>query len=200
MRLPTSKAFMAAEHRSRLLEGMARAVAAKGYAATTIADIVREASVSRRTFYEQFFDKAACLVSLFEAASHEALKVLRAAIDPAHPWQTQVDHALGAYFQALAGNPVLLQTLYVEILGLGRAGLAARRRVNQEIAALMLEVVNGGAEKDSPLPRPMAMALVGAINELVMEYIEGERVPDLAELVAPAARLVRVVTSAFDAP
>ncbi len=37
------------EHRARLLEGMARAVAAKGYADTTIADIVREASVSRRT-------------------------------------------------------------------------------------------------------------------------------------------------------
>jgi hypothetical protein len=38
------------EHLHRLLEGMARAVAAKGYADTTIADIVREAGVSRRTW------------------------------------------------------------------------------------------------------------------------------------------------------
>jgi len=38
------------EHRHRLLEGMAHAVAAKGYADTTIADIVSEASVWRRTF------------------------------------------------------------------------------------------------------------------------------------------------------
>lgn len=51
------------EHRARLLEGMARAVAAKGYADTTIADIVREASVSRRTFYENFADKAECLIA-----------------------------------------------------------------------------------------------------------------------------------------
>ena len=36
------------QHRSRLLEGMAIAVAEKGYAETTIADIVREASVARR--------------------------------------------------------------------------------------------------------------------------------------------------------
>ena len=57
------------EHRARLLEGMARAVAAKGYADTTIADIVREASVSRRTFYENFGDKAECLIALYEVAS-----------------------------------------------------------------------------------------------------------------------------------
>ena len=37
-----------AEHRSRLLEGMATAVAGSGYAVTTIADVVREAGVSRR--------------------------------------------------------------------------------------------------------------------------------------------------------
>ncbi len=49
------------EHRARLLEGMARAVAAQGYADTTIADIVREAGVSRRTFYEHFSDKTDCL-------------------------------------------------------------------------------------------------------------------------------------------
>ena len=36
------------EHRSRLLEGMALAVSRKGYGDTTIADIVSEASVSRR--------------------------------------------------------------------------------------------------------------------------------------------------------
>ena len=48
---------IANEHRHRLLEGMAQAVAEKGYADTTIADIVREAGVSRRTFYEHFAGK-----------------------------------------------------------------------------------------------------------------------------------------------
>jgi AcrR family transcriptional regulator len=61
---------------------MAHAVAAKGYAETTIADIVREAGVSRRTFYEHFSTKAECLVALYDAASRNALKVLREAIDP----------------------------------------------------------------------------------------------------------------------
>jgi AcrR family transcriptional regulator len=179
-----------------LLEGMAVAVARKGYADTTIADFVREARVSRRSFYEIFGSKSECLIALFEAASHNALKVLRGAIDPAHPWQQQVEQALGAYFDALASNPLLLRTLYVEILGLGAEGLAARRRVNQDIAALMLEVVNGSARQSQPLTPQMAMAVVGGINELVLEAIERDRVGKLRDLVAPAAQLVRAVTAA----
>ena len=185
--------FLVPEHRSRLLEGMARAVADKGYAATTIADIVREASVSRRTFYEHFQAKSECLIALYEAASHNALKVLRTAIDPAHPWQTQLEQALAAYFAGMAANPLLMRTLYVEILGLGPEGLAARRRINREIAQFMLDVVNAPGAGGSLTPQ-MAMAVVGGINELVLEYIERDEEERLAELVAPAAQLVHAVT------
>lgn len=186
------------EHRSRLLEGMARAVAAKGYSETTIADIVREASVSRRTFYEHFSTKAECLIALYGAASHNALKVLRGSIDPEHDWHTQVERALAAYFGCMAENPVLMRTLFIEILGLGAEGLAARRRVNREIAEFMLQVVNepGSRQRGTPLSPDMAMAVVGGINELVLQYIEQDRVAQLDELVAPGSRLVRAVTEA----
>jgi AcrR family transcriptional regulator len=186
-------------HRSRLLEGMAHAVAAKGYADTTIADIVREAGVSRRTFYEHFSTKAECLIALYGAASHNALKVLRDAIDPGHEWQTQIERALAAYLGCMAQNPVLIRTLFIEILGLGTDGLEARRRVNQEIADFMLGIVNGvdgGAALGVPLSADMATAVVGGINELVLQYIERDRVGDLLELVAPSSQLVRAVTGA----
>jgi AcrR family transcriptional regulator len=181
------------EHRSRVLEGMAHAVSRKGYAETTIADIVGEASVSRRTFYEHFASKAECLIALYEAASRNALKVLRDAIDPSHEWPTQVERALRAYLDGMASNPVLVRTLFIEILHLGAEGLAARRRVNREIADFILQVVNGrGREK--AITRDMAMAIVGGINELVLEYIEQDKVPSLGELVEPASRLVHLVT------
>ena len=182
------------DHRSRLLQGMAHAVAAQGYAATTIADIVREASVSRRPFYEHFDGKAECLVALYEAASHNALQVLRGALDPAQPWDAQVEQALAAYLGCLASNPVLMRTLFVEILGLGPAGLASRRRVNDEIAGFILELVNGGRRRKQPLSPQMAMAIVGGINELVLDCVERDRVSAIEQLVAPAAQVVRAVT------
>ncbi len=179
-------------HRQRLIEGMARSVAAKGYAASTVADIVREAGVSRRTFYEYFSDRADCLIALYEAASHGALGVLRSALDPSRSWQTQVEQALHAYLERLASDPMLLRTLYVEILGLGAAGLAARRGVNQDIADFMLTVIN--ADRSRVLLAPeMAVAVVGGVNELILLAIERNEIPQLPAIAATAAALIRAV-------
>jgi AcrR family transcriptional regulator len=181
------------EHRARVLEGMAEAVSRKGYADTTIADIVSEASVSRRTFYEHFDSKAECLIALYGAASHNALKVLRDAIDPRQPWPTQVERALRAYLDCLASNPPLVRTLFIEILHLGAEGLEARRSVNRELAEFIVKTVNASGREPS-ITRDMAMAIVGGITELVLEYIEQDKVTKLAELVEPASRLVHLVT------
>jgi AcrR family transcriptional regulator len=160
---------------------------------------VREASVSRRTFYEHFADKAECLIALYEVASGNAIAVLRAAIDPHSDWQAQVEQAMGAYFGVLTRNPVLLRTLFIEILGLGAPGLGARRRANQQLADLMLDVVNnrpGERLRKTPLRPTMAMAVVGGINEMVLQAIEQERVDQLQALVEPAAALLRAAISA----
>ncbi|MDR3454031.1 MAG: TetR/AcrR family transcriptional regulator [Rhodoferax sp.] len=184
---------LANEHRHRLLEGLAQAVAEKGYADVTIADIVREAGVSRRTFYEHFAGKPQALIALFEAASRNALQVLRAAIDPARDWQAQVEQAMTAYLGCLAQNPVLLRTLFIDILGLGAPGLAARRRVNGEIARFMGSVINA-CQATPVLADDMAMAVVGGIHELVLQAIEQERlVAALPELADLTGRLVRAV-------
>lgn len=184
------------DHRRRLLDAMSHVVARKGYADTTIADLAAEARVSRRTFYEHFDSKAECLIALYEVASAQALGVLRDAIDPQRDWHTQVEQAMRAYLSTLACNPVLLRTLFIAILGLGPEGLAARRRVNTQLADFILEVVNGPAATP-PRARPLAAAyatgIVGAINELVLCAIEEDRVESLADLTDTAAQLARAV-------
>jgi len=182
------------EHRRRLLDAMAEAVAHKGYADTTIADLASGARVSRRTFYEHFGSKEECLIALYEAASRQALSVLRDAIDPAHDPLTQAERALRAYLSTMASNPLLLKTLFIAILGLGSAGLQARRRVNQHLADLILEVINRpGEKKRKPLPPALAMSIVGGINELVLEMIERDRMTELDQLTDTAAQFVRAV-------
>jgi AcrR family transcriptional regulator len=182
------------EHRRRLLDAMAEAVAHKGYADTTIADLASGARVSRRTFYEHFGSKEECLIALYEAASRQALSVLRDAIDPAHDPLTQAERALHAYLSTMASNPLLLKTLFIAILGLGSTGLQARRRVNQHLADLILEVINRpGEKKRKPLPPALAMSIVGGINELVLEMIERDRMTELDQLTDTAAQFVRAV-------
>lgn len=191
--VPSTDRFEPAQHRSRLLEAIARAVGAKGYADTTIADIVRQAGVSRRTFYEHFATKAECFIALYEAANRNTLAVLRKAIDPEHEWQTQLDRALVAYLGSMAQNPSLLRSLSMEILGLGAAGMAARRRVNDELCRYVLQVVNAGSgrPRKAPMSKEMAVAVIGGINELVLQAIEQGRAGQLEQLAGPAGALVR---------
>lgn len=59
---------------------MVEAVAEKGYNATTIADVVASAGVSRATFYQLFDDKLACFVEANRIASRMMLGTLESAI------------------------------------------------------------------------------------------------------------------------
>lgn len=192
----TPESVEMSDHRRRLLDAMSHAVARKGYADTTIADLACEARVSRRTFYEHFESKAQCLIALYEVASNQALAVLKRAIDPTRDWHMQVEQALGAYLSTLACNPPLLRTLFIAILGLGAEGLAARRQANQRLADFILEVVNESpqsSQRSEPMPVAYAMGIVGAINELILQAIEENRVQRLAELTPAAAKLARAV-------
>ncbi len=179
------------EHYDRLLEGMARAVAEKGYAETTVADIVRAAAVSRRSFYEHFATKAECLIALYKAGSARALAVMAGAADPARPWRTQVEPSLSAYFGFRSRAPSLLRMLFVEIVGMGPAGLAARHEVNLQIAAWIQAATH--EEGEPTLSIELAMAIIGGLNELVLQAIQQERSDDLQHLVEPATRMVLAV-------
>lgn len=158
--------------RSRLIQGMAQALASKGYGELTIAHIVAEAAVSRRTFYEHFDSKEACFLALYEAANQQCLRVLAAAVDPSRPWQEQTRGVLAAYLSTMDASPPLTRTLLIEVFHLGLPGLAARRRAHGAIAELMLQVLNDPPRGGANLSTAMAIAVIGGVHELVLGCIE----------------------------
>lgn len=183
------------DHRSRLLGAMAHLASGKGFAATTIADLVTEAGVSKRTFYEHFASKETCFLALYRAASGSALRTLREAVRPERPWQDQVEQALDAYFAHLAVNPRLVHALFVEIHHLGPEGLRVRREVLRQLADFMLATVNGGSTDGPPRLSPeLALAAVGGITELLLQRLEAGQAGSLRELTPSAAAIVRALT------
>lgn len=198
MRAKTAPATEAVpnEHRARLLQAMASVAAANGLAAASIAAVVAEAGVSKRTFYEHFVDKDACFLALYRAASASALRTLRDAVQADRPWQDQVEHALGAYLAHLASGPQLIRMLFVEIHHLGEPGAAVRREVMGELTDFMLETVNRGRSAERALSEPMAVAAVGAITELVLQAIERGQQAELAQLTPVVSEVVRRLAQA----
>jgi hypothetical protein len=93
-------------------------------------------------------------------------------------------------------RPTLLRTLLVEILAAGPKGLEVRREVNRRYAQLLRESVASvrtkGRERYS-LSEPMALAVVGGLNELLLLAVEEGRLDRLGEIAGPAAELMRSV-------
>src|SRR4029079_7555857 len=93
-------ATIAAGQRARMLDAITRVVVRKGYAHTTVADVVEVAGVSRRTFYEQVADKEACFLAAYETAAGAVLADIAGAVralPPAATWRERLHRALETY-------------------------------------------------------------------------------------------------------
>ena len=90
---PPASQEPAADFRRRLLEGMAAAVRERGFRDATVADVVRHARTSRRTFYEYFPDKQACYIVLLQEANAVMVRQVAAAVDRRAPWDVQIRQA-----------------------------------------------------------------------------------------------------------
>ena len=173
--------LVAASQRTRLLEATGRAVADKGYAATTIEDIVRGAGVSKKTFYEHFADKLDCFLAAYEAASDELLEHVRGAQDaPADAaggaaWLARTRAGIHAYLRWLAAEPALARVFLIEVAAAGPDALERRERLRDRYAERMREL-----QVANSVPDEIFHAVVAGADDLVVRRLrEGG---DLLEL------------------
>lgn len=172
---------------------MAAALTEKGYSATTVADVVRHAHVSKRTFYECFNDKEECLLESYAEISGILLETIEGASKVGASRAERVEHAVRAYLLGLASMPALTRTYILEIQSAGPRALDARRAVMSRFAQTIMRIINAGEAGSPSTPRlsePVALALVGGINELLLREIESQRIEHLIEIKAPILELL----------
>jgi AcrR family transcriptional regulator len=180
------RSLVAASQRTRLLEAVGRAVADRGYAAATIDDIVGDAGVSKKTFYEHFNDKLDCFLAAYEAASDELLEHMTAAQEDAVPretgsdpvsreWLARTRAGIHAYLRWLAAEPALARVFLIEIAAAGPAALELRERMRDRYADRMREL-----QAADSVPDEIFHAVVAGADDLVVRRLrEGG---DLLEL------------------
>jgi AcrR family transcriptional regulator len=183
-----------AGHRDRLLAGMAQSIREQGFRQTTVADVVRLARTSRRTFYVHFEDREACFLELFDVMSEGLLAQIAAAADPELGWEEQVERALGAYLEAMGSEPALMRSYVREVAGLGERGYEKMRAIAERGARQLVELVERARERRpelEPLSFETATIVAGGFRELIMFGIDEGG--DLSELHRPAADLIKAV-------
>lgn len=194
-----SREQVARSQRDRILRAVADAMAQKGYAKTSVADVLRLAGVSRETFYQQFSSKEDCFMSAYEAAVAIVLSRTGRAAVPTVDGRGGRDDRLhvvadmvGAYLDALASEPAFARLFLVEVYAAGPTALQRRADSLTRFSQVVAQVV--GADDDDG--RFACEAVVAAISSLVtMRVATGdlEGLVALREpLVALAGRLIAV--------
>jgi AcrR family transcriptional regulator len=181
----------AAPFRQRLIDGLAVAIRERGYRETTVADIVRHARTSRRTFYAEFSTKDECYVALLRTTNQKMRHRIESSVDAAAPWRDQVRQAVGAYIEAVASEPEIMVSWIRELPALGTVARTVQREAMDMMTEMLLTLTDTEVFRTAgvgPLSRPMALLLLGGIRELTATTVEdGAEVRDLAEVATVAA-------------
>lgn len=158
-----------ASTRRRLLDGLAQAIRDKGLQRTKVADVVRNARTSKRTFYECFADKEACVVALADDWAATLRQAVDAGVDRDAPWDEQIDAAVDAFVSAVAHEPVLSVAFSRELPPLGGQSFAMWEQDIERYAEFYMELSRGPMMRRAgvrPLSFEKAIILVGGLSEL----------------------------------
>ncbi|MBO0804409.1 MAG: TetR/AcrR family transcriptional regulator [Nocardiopsaceae bacterium] len=162
---------------------MAEAMAEKGYAATSVGDVLNRAGVSRRAFYQVFGSKLDCFLAAFDGARDILIERIRegamaasadragetgqaggigragAANDPVGRFEA----AITAYLSALAGELAFARLFLVESYAAGPEAVKRRIAAQEPIAESMARVLG----VTGPAGRFTCATVIAAVGSMV---------------------------------
>lgn len=186
-RLPSS--VVARSHRERILKATATVMTEKGYAGTTVADIVASAGISRDVFYNHFNDKRHAFLEAQRHGVQETLLHCADAFFVGRTWPERIWNTLHALTEAIALAPGLAHLQMVESF---TAGLPAMQYVQEMMTSYMVFLQEGYCYRPEAkaLPRLCSHATTGAVFEIIrreVAYGEAAALPRMLPLLTYVA-------------
>lgn len=187
-RLPSGRhglprSYIVRDQRERLLEAMVQVVSTKGYESTTVADVIREAGVSRTTFYQLFSDKEDCFLQAYDAVFDVVLHRVESAYrDYDGPWPERIHAGLAAMIDLLAQEAEIARMVMVEGV---TAGHKPRQRYREALNRFLpfLDEGRASSEHSHQLPSATSRLAVGAATTLIFDEVSSGRTKNLRKVL-----------------
>jgi len=178
------RAYAVRSERERVLEAMVRMAAAKGYEATTVADVVEFAGVDGDSFEGMFESKEACFLEAYEAVFDVLLAHMSSAFEAAvdRPWPERISAALGALVGLLSIEAGIARLSMVAVTA---AGDDVRARYRSALARFtpFLEEGRQYAGGGEELPADTARFAIGGAASMIFDEIRAGRGPELPRIL-----------------
>lgn len=188
-RLPTE--VVLASQQSRIVAGTANAIAAKGYASASVADIIAFAGVSRTTFYQLYKDKESCFLACFEALADSHYEAVEKALAEPLPHPMRLIGGLQAYLGRVDANAQFARAFIGEAEAatpaIREAFLRSRGRLEAGLRSWFEVAKRDHPELQQPSATTFEMVNTG-LGGLVVNCARAERpllplVPEIAAFV-----------------
>jgi AcrR family transcriptional regulator len=182
--------------RRRLLEVGFELLGGRGGAAVTVRSVCRHAKLTDRYFYESFADRDELLVAVYDQVAEEARDVLAGAVaavaSPAEP-EAIARAAVEAFLGLLTRDPRKGRVLL--LVPMTDAALSARAvelmPMFAELIRVQLAAAAGSTVPDAPREERMtATALIGALSNLFIRWLDGTLAASEPELTDYCVRLL----------
>lgn len=176
------------DHSERALRAFAVVVAERGYANTTIDQVVKRASMSPTTFYANFDGKEDALRAAIDSAGAQIAAAVLPAFRRQSDWPSAVRAGFGALLNFLASRPALAHLITVDVYAAGPEALERREEAMRPLSAIL-----EGARKRSPQVPPIAVeAIIGFTYSLANLQVR-ERGAESLPLLAPLCSYLALV-------
>ncbi|HXP98775.1 MAG TPA: TetR family transcriptional regulator [Solirubrobacteraceae bacterium] len=175
--------------RRRLVTATTELVYERGVQGLTAALVADRAGMSRRTFHDIFEDREGCLLAAFEEAVEQATRAVLPAAEDQEKWADRVRAGLTGLLSFLDYEPGMARLLVVEALAAGAKTLEARRRVLEQVIAIIDQgrVQSKTGREPSPLT---AEGTVGAVFSVIHARMLDDEHRPLIELAAPLMAMI----------
>jgi AcrR family transcriptional regulator len=180
---------------------MADSVAAKGYPATTVADVIAGAGVSRKTFYEHFHDKEDCFLAAYDAGAQATYEAMMEAGEGLTGWEEILDAVFGTWLEFLQADLAFTRAYMIEFWA---AGDAARERwkARRDRTGGLLRALHERARKEDrgivPVSDTIVAAVVGGINRVVISHVLADDPAPLTDLKPELMRFIELTLAAHE--
>ena len=165
----------------RMLDAMVASCAEKTYAATTIADIVTRAGVSRATFYKHFANKRACLDAAVDASLEVMGAVARESASGTESGPERVRKAVTAALELMAAEPKYTRLVVIEAVSADPSLIDRFRALAMSGLKAIYDEDDRAPVSDSALRGAFGQAQVLIANKMLTEENGSltELLPDL---------------------
>jgi AcrR family transcriptional regulator len=173
--------------RLRILLATAEVASKKGYPATTIEQITKQAGVDGRAFYRQFANKREVFAAVHELFFQHLVALTASAFFTGESWPERIWKAVQTFAGVLESNRALA---YFELVESHAAGPQAMQRFNDDTAAFTIFLQEGFQQRRKNPPPQVALEAIVATSFEVF-YLQLRRNIDapLASLTPQLARL-----------